>query len=111
MSGVIVIKRGDTLVFTGQYKQKTGVAMDLTGHTLVVNVMDGNDKTVFSITGSGANRSVVVIDAVDGRFVVVVKDTEVLRGEEYWLDIKATGTDGYAHTSKAIKLKVRNKLV
>ena len=37
--------------------------------------------------------------------------TEVLRDEEYWMDFKAVGANGYEQTSKALKLKVKNKLV
>lgn len=111
MSGVITIKRGDTLAFTGQYKQKTGDPMDLTGHTLTVNVLNANDKPVFSIVDNDAYRSVVITNAIDGRFTVVVKDTNILREEDYWLDIKATSPNGHTNTSKAVKLRVKNKLV
>ena len=110
----ITIKRGDTLLVKGVYKQNAGNIMNLTGYTLEVNILNGTTElpTITLISGSStATRGVVITNAVGGEFVVTMKDTEVLRDEEYWMDFKAVGANGYEQTSKALKLKVKNKLV
>lgn len=110
----ITIKRGDTLLVKGVYKQNDGSIMNLTGYTLEVNILNGTtEKPVITLVSGSttSNRGVTVSNAVGGEFVVVMKDTEVLNDENYWLDFKTTGANGYEQTSKALKLKVKNKLI
>lgn len=109
----VTIKRGDTLVLTGVYKQSNGTVMNLTGYVLEINILNSNDRTIATIksNSSTSNRSVVVTDAVNGAFTLVVKDTDVLREDDYYIDFKAVGSNGYEQTSKALRLKIKNKLV
>ena len=98
----------------GVYKQNDGTIMNLTGYTLEVNILNGTTErpAITLVSGnSTSTRGVVITNAIGGEFVVTMKDTEVLRDEEYWIDFKAVGVSGYEQTSKAIKLKVKNKLV
>lgn len=110
----ITIKRGDTLLVKGVYKQNDGSIMNLTGYTIEVNILNGaTERPVITLVSgtTTANRGVVITNITGGEFVVTMKDTEVLRNEEYWVDFKAVGANGYEQTSKALKLKVKNKLV
>ena len=107
----LVIKRGDTLLLDGSFKQTGGSAMDLTGFTVEVSIIDENDRTVVVIGETvTTNRSVVVND-IAGTFRLMMKDTEVLKNESYWMDFKYTTVDGIEQSSKSVKLKVKNKLV
>ena len=110
----IVIKRGDTLLISGVYKQSNASPMNLTGYQLEVNVMNANtDKSVITVIAgvSTANRSLTIENAVAGQFKLMVKDTEVLRDTDYYIDFKTTGDGGIEQTSKAIKLSVKTRLV
>ena len=114
----ITIKRGDTLLLTGVYKQSDGSAMNLTGYELEVKVINGSDRPVVTVVSGGngngngnAKRSLTITNATTGAFTLVIKDTEVLKEDEYWIDFKATGASGYEQTSKALRLRVKNKLV
>lgn len=110
----ITIKRGDTLLVKGVYKQDSGIVMDLTGYTVEVNMIDDTTSrsAVTIVSGnSTSNRSVVITNATAGEFVLVMKDTEVLKSDDYWIDFKAVGISGYEQTSQAVRLKVKNKLV
>lgn len=72
----IVIKRGDTLLISGVYKQSNTSPMDLTGYQLEVNVMNANtDKSVITVIAgvSTANRSLTIENAVAGQFKLMVK--------------------------------------
>ena len=45
----VTIKRGDTLVLTGVYKQSNGIVMNLTGYVLEINIINSSDRTVATI--------------------------------------------------------------
>ena len=110
----IVIKRGDTLLISGVYKQSNASPMNLTGYQLEVNIMKANTaKSVITIIAdvNTANRSLIIENAVAGQFKLMVKDTEVLRDTDYYIDFKTTGDSGIVQTSKAIKLSVKTRLV
>ena len=110
----IVIKRGDTLLISGVYKQSNASPMNLTGYQLEVNIMNANtDKSVITLIAgvNTANRSLIIENAVAGQFKLMVKDTEVLRDTDYYIDFKTTGDSGIEQTSKAIKLSVKTRLV
>jgi len=113
MTPTIIIKRGDTLVVKGNYKQDNDSMMNLAGYTLEVNILNSETEkphiTLVS-TQHTSNRSVLITNEALGEFLLVMKDTEVLSNEDYWLDFKVTSTNGYEQTSKALKLKVRNRL-
>lgn len=106
------IKRGDTLVIQGQYKQSNGSPVNITGYTLDVNIMleDTTFITVSSTT-STANRVVEIVDATQGTFKFTMFDTDVLVQETYYVDIKYTSPSGYEQSSPSFKLKVKSKLV
>lgn len=110
---LITIKRGDTLLITGVYKQSNGIVMDLTGYSLEVNIINSSDRVVSTIhTGFPSNnRAITIVSPTTGSFRLVVKDTEILKEDDYYIDFKAVGSDGYEQTSKALRLKVKNKLV
>ena len=111
---IVTIKRGDTLVLTGVYKQSNGIVMNLTGYVLEINIINSSDRTVATIKSDNitSNRSVVITDAINGAFTLVVKDTEAFKDDDYYyIDFKAVGSNGYEQTSKALRLKIKNKLV
>ena len=114
MSNSIVIKQGDTLQLSGVYKQPNQSPMNLTGYTLEANILNSDGYVVLTINSNSANpnRTLSIISAIDGTFQLLMKDTEVLTSEEdYWLDIKTISISGIEQTSKAVKLKVKNRLV
>lgn len=110
MAGTLVIKRGDTLKLNGSFKQTNGSAMDLTGFKVGVSIIDETNKVVSIAETDSGNRSLVV-NHTAGTFVVVMKDTEVLKNENYWIDFKYTSADGVVQSSKSVVLKVKSKLV
>ena len=110
MAGTLVIKRGDTLKLRGSFKQTNGSPMNLTGFQVEVDIIDETNKVIEITEGTTSKRSLVV-DKVNGTFELVMKDTEVLRNEQYSVDFKYVSADGVAQSSKSIGLKVRNKLV
>ena len=74
----IVIKRGDTLLISGVYKQSNASPMNLTGYQLEVNIMNAStDKSVMTVIAgvNTANRSVIIENAVAGQFKLMVKLT------------------------------------
>jgi hypothetical protein len=114
MGNTITIKRGDTLLIDGVYKQSNGAPMNLEGYTLECNVINSSDRSVVTVvTGiSTPSRVLTITEPTAGKFTLVVKDTEVLRDEDYFIDFKATTiSSNYEQTSKAIRLKVKAKLV
>ena len=110
MAGTLVIKRGDTLKLNGSFKQTTGSAMNLTGFKVEVTIIDETNKVITIAENASGNRSLVV-DKAAGTFALVMKDTEVLRNENYWVDFKYISADGVEQSSKSVGLKVKNKLV
>ena len=111
---IVTIKRGDTLVLTGVYKQSNGIVMNLTGYVLEINIINSSDRTVATIKSDNvtSNRSVVITDAINGAFTLMVKDTEAFKDDDYYyIDFKAVGSNGYEQTSKTLRLKIKNKLV
>ena len=114
MGNTITIKRGDTLLVDGVYKQSNGDPMNLKGYTLECNIINSSDRSVITVvTGiSITSRVLTITEPTAGKFTLVVKDTEVLRDEDYFVDFKATAiSNNYEQTSKSIRLKVKAKLV
>lgn len=114
MGNTITIKRGDTLLIDGVYKQSNGAPMNLEGYMLECNIINSADRSVITVvTGiSTTSRVLTITDTTAGKFTLVVKDTEILRDEDYFVDFKATAiSSNYEQTSKAIRLKVKAKLV
>ena len=114
MGNTITIKRGDTLLIDGVYRQSTGDPMNLEGYTLECNIINSSDRSVITVvTGiSTTSRVLTITEPTAGKFTLVVKDTEILRDEDYFVDFKATAiSNNYEQTSKAIRLKVKAKLV
>ena len=108
----ITIKRGDTLILNGTYTTPTGV-VNLTGFTLQFDLYDETDKKIFSIVSNNptSNRSLIITDAILGKFTLSMFDTNTLPGNSYWADIKSVSASGVVKSSKAIKIKMKNKLV
>ena len=114
MGNTITIKRGDTLLIDGVYRQSTGDLMNLEGYMLECNIINSSDRSVITVvTGiSTTSRVLTITEPTAGKFTLVVKDTEILRDEDYFVDFKATAiSSNYEQTSKAIRLKVKAKLV
>lgn len=112
MGGTLVIKRGNSLTLNGTFEQSNSVAMDIASFEIRADITDDNGRVMIAIREDGpTDRKVTVTDAVHGKFTVFVKDTSVLRGEEYWMDFTYVTPDGVQQATKAIKIKVKNRLV
>jgi hypothetical protein len=110
----IAIKRGDTLQLTCNYKQAgTSTPVDLSTFTITVSILNSDDTAVIEINSNAPtiNRSVTTDGLVNGTFSIMVKDTEVLVDDSYFVDFKYTTASGIEQTSKAIKLLVKGKLI
>lgn len=110
MAGTLVIKRGDTLKLNGSFKQTDGTAMNLIGFQVGVSILDESNKAIVIVEGNTGSRSLSV-NKVAGTFELVMKDTDILKNENYWIDFKYTSADGFTQSSKSVILKVKNKLV
>lgn len=110
---VIEIKRGDTFLLKGTYKQNDGTILNLTGASVEVNIINSTtDKSVATIvSGNGSSDRSLTVTPGTGEFILVVKDTENFKNDDYWVDFKTTSASGYEQTSKALKLKLKTKLV
>lgn len=86
-----IVDQGSTFAFTINYKDPNGVGIDLSGHTIKMDVREGyKDSTLmFSLTnGSGIDMT----SAATGVLIVTmsVAQTELLVDEVYRYDIEAT---------------------
>lgn len=108
----IIIKRGDTLILNGTYSTPTGT-VNLTGYTLEFDLYDDTDKKIYGISSASptSQKSLVITDALTGKFTLSIFDTNTLTGSSYWADLKSVSASGVVKSSKAIKIKVKNKLV
>lgn len=108
----MTIKRGDTFHLSGVFKQPNKNTVNLNGINIELTIYDamGRPVLVASSLKSYPNRSASITNVSSGTFEVIIKDTEVLKQEDYKLDVKTIGETGIVKSSKAIKLKVKNIL-
>ena len=109
----ITIKRGDTLQFSCSYKDTNSTPIDLSTFIITVSVINDSDITVVEISSTDNTplRTISTGTLDVGTFSVVMKDTEILTEDVYFVDIKYTTVSGIETTSKAFKLNVKSKLV
>lgn len=114
MSG-ITIKQGDTLILKAKYKQSNGDPVNLTGFNIQVNILGDQDKELLKISTTDTLhldvRKVEILDAINGEFNCIIKDTDIFKVGAYHLDFTYISPDKIAQSSKAIKLAVKGKLM
>ena len=104
MSGELIVKRGDTWVWTFVYRDSTGTPMDLSGSSVRMHARSAKGTLVIQVSdGSG-----IVLDPLEGEATVRIEpvETQLIGPGKYDADIEVTWSDGTVQSSATFIIQV-----
>ena len=106
-------KIGDSIRWTADVKNSDGSPVNFTGYTIEVKFTNKQNGIVaFNINTIGVDSNMYVTsnELNIGKYIIIVRDTSMLKIGEYFVDITYVSADGFRQSTETISLKVMDRI-
>ena len=106
-------KLGDSIRWTAVVKNSDGSPVNFTGYKIEVkctNKQSGVSVFEINTTGVDLNMYITSNELSIGKYTIIIKDTNVLKVGEYFVDITYVSADGFRQSIETVRLKVMDRV-
>lgn len=113
MTALRTHKLGDSIRLTAEVKNSDGSSVNFTGYKIEVKCTNKENCTVaFNINTDSVDSNMYITsnELNIGKYIIIVRDTSMLKTGEYFIDITYVSADGFRQSIETVNLKVMDRI-